>query len=88
VHHHFRLAGVAAAQLGGQISVDLDHLQAPGGGQQQLRECPVAGTDFDCGVAALEVDRCDNAGDDGRIVQEVLAKALARSGASHAQMRS
>jgi hypothetical protein len=34
VHHHLRLAGVAAAQQGGQISVDLDYLQPASGSQQ------------------------------------------------------
>jgi hypothetical protein len=74
-----RLTGIARAQQRGQIAIDFDHFEPSGSLQQPLREGSLAGPDLHRGVARLQVDRRHDARDDGRIVQEMLAEALARA---------
>ena len=88
MQHEPRLCGIARTQQRREIAIDFDHFEPSGGRQQPLRECALAGPDLHRGVARLEVDRRHDARDHGRIVQEMLAKALARAAVGNAQTGS
>ena len=60
------------------VPVQLDRLEPAGPLQQRYRERAASGTDLDQPVPRPGSDRRHDPGDDARIVQEVLAEALAR----------
>jgi len=71
----------AFAERNDEVAVELDGRQLAAGAQQRQRERALAGPDLDEPVAGLRSDRLDDAAQDARIVQEVLAEALAPRGA-------
>src|ERR1019366_4192554 len=76
-----RLGGQARAQRCGQIAIDLNRIELSGRRQQARGQRALTRADLAGGIAPLQSDRGDDARDDGRIMQEMLAKALA--GADH-----
>jgi hypothetical protein len=88
VQHELWLVGVAAAQQRCQVAIDFDHVEPSGGVQQSLRERPPAGPYLDRGVARFQTDDGDDAGNDCRVVQEMLAETLAGSPLPDAQSGS
>ena len=81
---HFQYIGFDDVELRvrtqprGQVAVEFDHREAPQPLDQRLRQRRQAGADFDHGLARARVDGAHDGVDDGRVGQEVLAKALAR----------
>ena len=68
-----------AAQALRQVTVELDHRQAPEALHQRLGQCRQAGADFNHGLTGLRVDGIDNGLDDAAIGQKMLAETLARN---------
>ncbi|MNT07883.1 hypothetical protein D3C72_1426040 [compost metagenome] len=61
-----------------QVFVQLDHVQLCAAGQQAFGQCALARPNFQHAVCGFSVDRAQDAVDNTGVVQEVLAKALAR----------
>ncbi|MCY1447661.1 hypothetical protein D9M71_642910 [compost metagenome] len=61
-----------------QVLVQLDHVQLCAARQQAGSQGALTRADFQHALAGLGVDRAQDAVDDAGVVQEVLAKALAR----------
>ena len=57
--------------------IDLDRIDVAGALDQRARQRGLAGADFDDRLAGPGINRIDNARNDARIVQEVLAEAFA-----------
>src|SRR5580658_8216954 len=77
MQHETRSVGKAFTQHRGEVAVDLNRLQPASGIQQAFCQRSAARTNLYRLVSRLEIDRGDDTGDDGRIVQKMLAKALA-----------
>ena len=71
--------GIAFAQTRAQIPVDLDDVQVIEPREQWHRQRPEAGTDFDDMIASPRIDGADDALDDRRIDEKVLAEPFPRS---------
>ena len=71
-------AGKLLIQDRDQVFVQLDNVQLPAAAQNALGQCALARTNLQQAVARLGIDRAQDAVDNARIVQEVLAKALTR----------
>ena len=67
----------ARAERGGQLGVDLDHLQAAQPIEQRAGDGPLTRTDLHHGLARLRGDGVHDAADDSGVVEEVLTEALA-----------
>jgi hypothetical protein len=70
---------MAFAQARAQIAVDLDDVQVIESREQRLRQCSEARTDFDDMIASPRIDGPDDALDNRRIDEKVLAEPLPRS---------
>ncbi len=74
------MKAVACARIGlehlRQIAVDLDHVQALGALEQSPGQCAAAGADLDDALAGGGRDGVDDAADDLRIMQKMLAESL------------
>ncbi len=77
VHAQRGLTLVLVAQRGCQVAIDLDHIQAPGGGKKRCRQGALTGTNLHQRLAWTRADTSDDACDDFRIVQEVLSEPFA-----------
>ena len=76
------------AQAGRQIAIQLDHGHAAGALHQRLRQRRQTGADLDQALIGLRIDGTHDAVDDALVLQEVLAKALARHVAAAARDRA
>ena len=77
VHPQLRLPGILLAQRAGQVAVDLDDIECSGGGQQRAGQSALARTDFHQSLPGARGDGGEDALDRPRVMQEVLAEALA-----------
>ena len=85
VQYKFGPVGIARPQNACEIAIDFDRIELAGGIEQLLRECPLPRSDLDRRIGGSELYRGDDSGNDGRIVQKVLAEALAGAAVRTAQ---
>jgi hypothetical protein len=67
----------SGTQVRRQIAVDLYGIELLADFQQRPGECAAPRTDLDQGLSRLRIYRLDDVSDDLRVMQEVLAEALA-----------
>ena len=79
VDHELTPALGAGSEERREVAVDLDRLHASAAFEERQRQRAPPGTDLDEAFAGLGIHRGDDAPEHARIVQEMLAEALARA---------